>query len=322
MEDTLIRPMLATPGSLPADDGAYAYETKWDGVRVIAYLRSGLTRLFTRNDADVTVAYPELARLGSALPVDAVLDGEIVAFDHGRVSFEALQPRMHLRDARQIERLADRSPVSYQIFDLLELDGRPTTDLAYADRRELLDGLGLPGAQEAHWAVTPYVVGGGAQALAGAVAAKTEGIVAKRLDSRYLPGRRSPSWLKVKNFHTQEVIIGGWRGGQGNRSGTIGSLLLGIPSPAGPLEYVGQVGTGFTRAALDQLWSSLHPRARATSPFSGPIPAREAKDAHWTTPSLVGEVAFAEWTRDGRLRHPSWRGLRPDKAPAEVVREP
>jgi bifunctional non-homologous end joining protein LigD len=310
--------MLVTPGGLPRDDSAWAYETKWDGVRAIAYLRDGGLRLFTRNDADVTAAYPELLPLGQALgPVPAILDGEVVAYDgHGRVSFEALQPRMHLRDAVQIERLAARSPVSYEIFDLLRLGDRSTVDLPYAQRRELLESLNLDGPT---WHTTPSTVGGGAEALAAAVRAHTEGVVAKRLDSRYTPGRRSPAWLKIKNFRTQEVVVGGWTPGQGNRADTIGALLLGVPGPDG-LEYVGQVGTGFTRAALATLQTELGP-AETASPFAGPVPARDAKQARWVRPRLVGEVAFSEWTRDGRLRHPSWRGLRPDKSPGDVVRE-
>ena len=315
--DELVRPMLATPGGLPADDGAYAYETKWDGVRLIAYVRDTSLRLLTRNDADVTAAYPELAPLAAALGgIPAVLDGEVVAFDdHGRVSFEALQPRMHLRDAAQIERLAARSPVRYEIFDLLRLDDKSTMELPYARRRELLESLGLAGPT---FETPPSTVGGGAAALAAAVRQHTEGIVAKRLDSRYTAGRRSPTWLKIKNFRTQEVVIGGWTPGQGNRADLIGALLLGVPGPAG-LEYIGQVGTGFTRAALADLADEL--TDAPTSPFAGPVPARDAKDAHWVAPRVVGEVAFAEWTRDGRLRHPSWRGLRPDKSPGEVVRE-
>jgi bifunctional non-homologous end joining protein LigD len=315
--DDLIRPMLATPGTLPADDAGYAYETKWDGVRAIAYVRDGRVRLFTRNDADVTPAYPELAPLGEALgDVPAVLDGEVVAFDsHGRVSFEALQPRMHLRDAAQIDRLAARSPVRYEIFDLLRLGDRSTMDLPYAQRHDLLEALNLSGPT---WETTSSTVGGGPRALADAVARHTEGIMAKRVDSRYTPGRRSPAWLKIKNFRTQEVVVGGWTAGQGNRADTIGSLLLGVPGPDG-LEYVGQVGTGFTRAALANLSDQLE--GAQASPFVRALPARDAKDARWVRPRLVGEVAFSEWTRDGRLRHPSWRGLRPDKSPAEVVRE-
>ncbi len=317
--DPIIRPMLATLGQLPADDEAWAFETKFDGVRAIAYVHSGSLKLLSRNDADVTAAYPELAGLADAVGgLDAVLDGEIVALDStGRVSFEALQPRMHLRDHRQIQRLANQSPVSYRVFDLLALDGHPTVALPYIQRRELLESLDLNGS---HWQTPPAHRGDGAQALAQAIRDGIEGVVAKRLDSRYLPGRRSPAWVKVKNIRTQEVVVGGWRPGQGARADTIGSLLLGIPVGNG-LQYVGQVGTGFTREALVDLQRQLGSRTRSTSPFVGTLPGREAKDARWVTPRLVGEVAFTEWTRDGRLRHPAWRGLRPDKGPDEVVRE-
>jgi bifunctional non-homologous end joining protein LigD len=316
----LIAPMLAAPGPLPTEDTQFAYEPKWDGVRAVAYIRDNRLLLRTRNGADVTAGYPELAGLADALGgVPAVLDGEIVAYDAaGRVSFGALQPRMHLQDPDQVARLASESPVRYQIFDLMFLDGHSTMDLPYEQRRELLAALNLDGE---HWQTSPFVIGGGAQALADARRDRTEGIVAKRLGSPYLPDRRSGGWVKIKNFRTQEVVIGGWREGQGNRAGTIGSLLLGIPAESG-LDYVGQVGTGFTRETLSGLLESLTGLARKTSPFAEALPTRDAKDAHWVTPRLVGEVAFAEWTRDGRLRHPSWRGLRPDKSAADVAPEP
>jgi bifunctional non-homologous end joining protein LigD len=315
----LIRPMLATLGELPTDDRNYAFETKFDGVRAIAYIHSGRLRLLSRNDADVSAAYPELDGLAAAVgDIEVVLDGEIVALDGaGHISFEALQPRMHLRDRRQIQRMADASPVSYRIFDLLHLDGHATIGLPYTQRRELLQSLELDGP---HWQTPPYQVGGGSKALARSVKEGNEGVVAKRLDSLYTAGRRSPAWVKVKNVRTQEVVVGGWRPGQGARADTIGSLLLGIPGDGG-LVYVGQVGTGFTRDALHELQRQLTGQARATSPFLGPLPGRDVKDAHWVTPAMVGEVAFTEWTRDGRLRHPAWRGIRPDKVPAEVVRE-
>jgi bifunctional non-homologous end joining protein LigD len=156
--------------------------------------------------------------------------------------------------------------------------------------------------------------------LAAAQEQQLEGIVAKRLDSVYEPGRRSKNWIKVKLVNTQEVVLGGWKPGKGRRAGTVGSLLLGIPGPGG-LQYVGHVGTGFTREMLDDLHRRLRALERKTSPFAGELPPRDAKDAHWVTPKLVGEVSFSEWTRDGRLRHPSWRGLRPDKSPGEVIRE-
>jgi bifunctional non-homologous end joining protein LigD len=314
-----LTPMLAAVGELPADDAAYGFEEKWDGLRALAFLIEGTLRLVNRNGVDVTTVYPELAPLAGALGgVDAVLDGEIVATDaDGRVSFETLQHRFHQRDPRVIARLAAANPASYRIFDLLDLDGLDTTALAYAQRRELLEALELDGS---NWQTPPYTRGGGAERLAEAARAGVEGVVAKRLDSPYRVGRRTTDWLKIKNVVAQEVVIGGWRPGAGNRAGTIGSLLLGIPGPDG-LVYVGHVGTGFTRRALDDLLGLLTARARPTSPFASALPAHHARHARWVTPDLVGEVAYAELTREGRLRQASWRGLRPDKRPQDVVVE-
>lgn len=313
-----LAPMLATPGALPPDDAAHGYELKWDGLRAMAYLNRGLT-LRNRNGVDITAIYPELADLGTALGrVGAIVDGEIVAHDQrGAVSFGALQPRMHLRDRAQIATLAAAAPVTYQIFDLLFLDGRDVCPLPYADRRELLAGLRLIADR---WDNPDHQVGGGPKLLARAARDGLEGVMAKRLDSPYQPGRRSPAWLKVKNIRTQEVVVGGWKPGAGARAGTIGSLLLGVPGADG-LDYVGHVGTGFNRESLAQLLKLVTAGGRATSPFAGVLPARDRKDAQWVTPRIVGEVAFTEWTRDGRLRHPAWRGLRSDKRPDQVVRE-
>jgi bifunctional non-homologous end joining protein LigD len=315
----LVRPMLATLGTLPPPetDGEFGYETKWDGVRIVAYLEAGHVRLVTRNDIDVTAAYPEVAGLGAALGGQmAIVDGEVVAYDaQGQVSFEALQSRMHVRDQAQVARLAVRTPVAYCVFDLLHLDRHPTVGLAYRQRRDLLDSLELHGT---HWTTPPYRVGGGRQVLADARHAGLEGVVAKRLDSVYEPGRRSRAWIKVKNTRTQEVVIGGWKEGKGRRGGTIGALLLGIPE-GGTLRYVGQVGTGFTDEALADMRRRVGDAAQETSPFRARDP--DMRGAHWVSPTLVGEVEFTEWTRDGRLRHPSWRGLRWDKRADEVERE-
>jgi bifunctional non-homologous end joining protein LigD len=207
--------------------------------------------------------------------------------------------------------------VVYLVFDVLYLDGRGTTGLPYTDRRELLEGLGLEGPA---WAVPPASFGGGERMVAVSRERGLEGVLAKRADSAYLPGRRSPHWRKVKNVRTQEVVVAGWRPGNGRRAGTIGSLLLGMPGEHG-LEYVGHVGTGFTAAALADVGRTLRPLERKTSPFAVDPPRPDARDAHWVTPKLVGEVMFTEWTADGRLRHPSWRGFRPDKSAEEVRRE-
>jgi bifunctional non-homologous end joining protein LigD len=313
----VIAPMLAVPGHLPTDDHNWAYETKWDGMRAIAIIdRDGL-KLMSRNDRDVSVSFPELAPIAEATGVtQLVLDGEIVALgSDGRPSFGRLQRRMHVSNVGEASELSRSDPVIYIVFDLLYLDNQSALDLPYHERRELLDGLGLA---DARWPVPPYFAGGGPDALQASKELHLEGIVAKRLDSSYRPGQRSPNWRKIKNIRTQEVVIGGWKPGSGNRATTIGSLLLGIPSMTG-LTYVGKVGTGFTMTALESLQRQL--RQSSTSPFENTLTRAEAKDARWVTPSVVGEVAFSDWTDDARLRHPVWRGLRPDKARDDVVIE-
>jgi bifunctional non-homologous end joining protein LigD len=316
----LVRPMLATAGELPVDDDGWAYEFKWDGVRALAYVDGGRLRLVGRNDRECTDTYPELRPMGAALGSrQVILDGEIVALDPGgRPSFEALQHRMHVVDPAKARRMAQQAPVTMLLFDLLHLDGASTLDLPYRQRRRLLDGLGLAGDR---WAVPATHPGPGVDLLTAARATGLEGVVAKRVASPYRPGRRSPDWRKVKVSRTQEVVVGGWSPGKGGRQDTIGALLVGIPAHGG-LDYAGKVGTGFSAATLDDLANRLDPLRRAQTPFSGDIPRADAAGATWVDPVLVGEVRFAEWTKAGRLRHPSWRGLRPDKSPTEVVREP
>jgi bifunctional non-homologous end joining protein LigD len=313
-----LAPMLATPGELPKNDRDWAFEMKWDGVRAIARIDGGRITLISRNDKDMTVSYPELRPLGESVgTTQLLLDGEIVTFDgQGRPSFGKLQQRMNVANASAARRLAQSDPAVLLVFDLLHLDGRSLLDVPYRDRRELLIDLELAGPS---WQTPPAFDGAGAEAFAASREQGLEGVVAKRLDSRYFPGRRSPDWVKVKNFRTQEVVVGGWSPGKGRRAETVGALLLGIPGAEG-LEYVGQVGTGFTEQALADLHSRLTRLARKSPPFVD-VPRADARDANWVTPKLVGEVVFSEWTGDGRLRHPSWRGLRPDKAASDVVRE-
>ena len=313
-----LTPMLASPGTLAdlGDDSRWAFEMKWDGVRALVHADADGVRLMSRNDIDMTVSYPEIA--GSPPPgLRAVLDGEIVSFDEqGRPSFRRLQKRMHVGNAAAARRLAASEPAVLLLFDVLVLDGESLLKQPYTERRSVLESLDLG---DSGWQVPAAFTGSGADALATSQAHELEGVVAKRLTSAYLPGRRSPDWVKVKNVRTQEVVVGGWTPGEGRRQGLIGALLLGIPGPDG-LAYVGKVGTGFTQAMLRDLASDLEPLAADDSPFVE-IPRADARGARWVTPKLVGEVTFAEWTTDGRLRHPSWRGLRPDKTPDQVVPE-
>ena len=317
--DERFLPMLATPGDLPpeTEDAAWGYEFKWDGVRALAYLTGGRLQLRSRKGTDITVRYPELAALPAGLAAhDAVVDGEVVAMDaQGRPDFGALQHRMH-RTGPEVPRLAAEKPVTYLVFDLLALDGEDLLDRPYAERRERLDGL-APGGHR--WAATPWFAGGGAGVQAAGLDNGLEGVVAKRLDSPYRPGVRGPEWVKVKNFRTQSVVVGGWRPGKGRRAGGVGSLLVGVPDDDGRLVYVGHVGTGFSDPALRELESLLTPRR--SPPFDGVLPREVSRDAHWVEPTHVGEVAYAVWTADGRLRHPSWRGLRDDLEPEEVTVE-
>ncbi|MGH9108808.1 MAG: non-homologous end-joining DNA ligase [Acidimicrobiales bacterium] len=312
--------MLATLGSLDALDGndGWSFEMKWDGVRALASIEEDRLRLLSRNDIDMSVAYPEIGPLAEALSGHtAMLDGEIVSFDdRGRPSFRRLQKRMHVTDAAVARRLAQSDPAVLLLFDVLFLDGESLLEQPYMERRHRLEALALAGPA---WKTPPVFDGQGDDALAFSREHELEGVVAKRLTSTYQPGRRSPAWVKIKNVRTQEVVIGGWAPGNGRRAGTIGALLLGVPG-AGGLYYAGKVGTGFTDAMLDGLARDLESLATPESPFVA-VPRPDARDARWVTPLLVGEVAFAEWTGDCRLRHPAWRGLRPDKSPGQVVRE-
>jgi bifunctional non-homologous end joining protein LigD len=225
---------------------------------------------------------------------------------------------MHLRDARRIRRLVADTPVAYLVFDLLYADGTVLLDMPYEQRRAALMQMGLQGQ---HWQVPPAFEGDATAAMEASSQAGLEGVVAKRLSSDYRPGRRSGDWIKVKHQRSQEVVVVGWEQGEGRRAGGIGALVLALHDDGGELRYAGQVGTGFTEAALTELARRLQPLETATSPVQRGLTARDAARVRWVRPQLVGEVAFSEWTRDGRLRHPVWHGLRPDKAPHEVVRE-
>ena len=318
---TELRPMLATTGTLPSDDTGWAYEMKWDGLRAIAFADNGRVRLTSRTTRDITHAYPELSGLAEAVGVDqAIFDGEIVAFGDGAwPDFEALQQRMNISTAAQARVLAPQIPVTYLAFDLLWLDGRPLMDKPYSQRRELLDGLAIDAAR---WQAPPsFATESGADIQAVSRQNNLEGVMAKRLASRYEPGRRTPAWRKIKNVRRQEVVIGGWKPGEGNRSGWIGSLIVGVYDQR-DLVYCGHVGTGFTTQTLRMLNQRLTPLRRKTSPFSDRSPVDDPRSAQWVEPELVADIEFADWTKSGRLRAPAYKGLRNDKDPAEVIREP
>jgi bifunctional non-homologous end joining protein LigD len=308
--------MLASAGDPPAGAG-WAFEFKWDGVRAVTAVAGGRVRAQSRLGNEITAAYPELTGLTELLDGRPVLlDGEVVALDDaGRPDFGTLQHRMHVRTPDPD--LVARIPVSYVVFDLLHLDGVALLREPYDRRRELLEGLGLAGPRVRVPPAAPGV--SGAQLLDVARAHGLEGVVGKRRTSRYEPGRRSPSWVKTALLHTQEVVIGGWTAGEGRRAQTIGALLLGAYDAAGSLRYLGHVGTGFTDAALRSLLGELQGRGQAESPFDEQVPPLEARKARWVRPELVGEVVYRVRTKEGRLRHAAWRGLRADKSPGDAT---
>ena len=311
----LLRPMMAVlQHEQPADDDRWGWELKWDGVRAVAYVEDGTVRLMSRNDKDMAGSYPELSALARMLDRPVILDGEIVTLHEGRPDFGRLQSRMHVQ--RPTADLVESIPVLYYVFDVLQSGRDSLLDQPYTMRREHLDTLGL---DRDPVRTPPWWQGGGDDVLTASVDQGLEGIVGKPLNSRYQPGRRGP-WIKIKNVRHQEVVVAGWTTGEGRRAGTIGSLILGVYDDEG-LRYIGNVGTGFTQPMLHDLAAGLQPLARASSPFDTPVPHQTARSAHWVAPELVGEVVFAEWTGDGILRHPSWRGLRPDKRPHQVHRE-
>jgi bifunctional non-homologous end joining protein LigD len=313
-------PMLATLGTEGelGDAAQWAFEMKWDGIRAIAQVAHGQVRITSRNGVDVTARYPELAVLADAVEGDAVIDGEIVALTKaGRPDFALLQKRMALTKLAEIEAAMPKVPVHFLAFDVLELEGTSLAKEEYTARREVLDSIvrSVDAVQ-----VPPAFEGDIRAAMAMSRKLGLEGVMAKRRTSTYSPGKRVRSWVKLKHHLTQEVVIGAWRPGAGTRAHRVGSLLMGIPDGDGGLRYVGKVGTGFTDRDLDAMTTRFRRLERVTSPFDE-LPAVEAKDAHYLTPTLVGEVEFAEWTPTGKLRHASWRGWRPDKDASEVVSE-
>jgi bifunctional non-homologous end joining protein LigD len=326
-----LEPMLARNGRIPESDGDdWAYEIKWDGIRALGYADHGDWCMLSRRLEDVTQRYPELAPIAEALADHAaILDGEVVALDgEGRPRFQLIQSRMGLSSPAQIKARAAQTPVDYVIFDLLHLDGHCVRDLPYVQRRELLDELGLEGPR---WRVPRYRHGGGSSLLEAASLQGLEGIVAKRCDSPYRPGRRSGEWIKERVWRRQEFVIGGYIPGEGRRSNRVGSLLVGYydrrASELGDggvqtLHFAGGVGSGLTEELIDRLTRELGARERPTSPFDVGAPSGpKARFAVWCEPELVCEVNWTEWTNEGTLRQPAFKAMRDDKDPREVVRE-
>lgn len=300
-------PMLSTEGSVERlPEKQWAFEGKWDGYRVLVEADHGTLAVRSRRGRDVTAEYPQFQAVAADLADHhVILDGEAVALDESGVpSFREMQNRK--RSTR----------VEFWAFDIVFLDGRSLMRAKYADRRRLLEAL----ADQGGLIVPPQIDGDGAAALAYAADKRWEGVVAKKRDSTYQPGRRSAAWVKDKLWNTQEVVIGGWREGNGGRTSGLGALLLGIPTEDG-LQFVGRVGTGFTEKELASLRTILEPLRTDESPFATTLPKQDAKGVTFVRPELVGEVRYSERTGDDRLRQASWRGLRPDKEPDEVAWE-
>lgn len=313
-----MKPMLATTAELPTGTG-WAYEFKWDGVRAICAI-SGRpvggrrARFYARSGAEITAAYPELAPLSDQVS-EAVLDGEVVVLDQaGRPSFTALAERMHVRDPVRAAQLAGRLPVTYMIFDLIELDGIRLAGRPYAERRSALETLAADGLTGPHWLVPPAFPDGPAT-LAAARENQLEGVVAKRLDSVYRPGVRSPEWVKAKVEPTIDLVVGGWRPGVRR----LGALLVGSPRPDGRLVYRGRVGGGIGAAAERTLLAELEPRRVPAPPFVDEVPREDARDTTWVRPELVVEIKYGAVTPDGRLRFPRFLRLRLDRTAQECI---
>jgi len=315
-----LQPMLAEGGHQPFDDPKWRFEPKLDGIRALAFLTTDLTRLITRRGRDVATQYPELHMIHELVDqVNAVMDGEIVAFDEdGKNSFEALQQRMNLANEREIKRIAKQIPVALVAFDLLWLDGRNLTEQPLEERRELLQAVV---EEDERLQLVTFVEGDGRQLVAAARSHGLEGVVAKRHGSKYLSGRRSPDWRKIKLTNTQDCVILGWTPGQGGRAGTFGALLVGAYDD-GMLRWIGQVGTGFTDKMLAKVMELLTPLVTKEPPTDDPD-LKEFKGATFVRPEIVCEVEYLELTKSTKkMRAPSFKGLRTDKAPEDCILEP
>ncbi len=313
-----IHPMLATLVDGPFDDQQWLYEIKWDGYRAIAFLDGGSVRLVSRNQNDLTAAYPELRSIGDHVKArNAIFDGEIVALDEqGRPSFSLMQQRTGIgAGGRRIQRTRDDVPVVYYVFDLLYLDGYNLMPAELEQRKELLASILSPSDLIRF---SDHYVGNGKALFQAATQRELEGIVAKRRSSQYLQ-KRSREWLKIKIVRRQECVIGGYTDPRGSRD-NFGSVVLGLYDDQGRLIHVGHAGSGFTEESHAALWKRLHALEIKRSPFFGKV--ESTRPVHFVKPELVAEIKFTEWTHEGqsggmKMRAPVFEGLRFDKKPEE-----
>jgi bifunctional non-homologous end joining protein LigD len=305
--------MLATKGDhVPAGAG-WIHEVKWDGMRVLVERDAGGLRIYSRNENDVTVSFPELLGLAEVAG-DFVLDGEVVALGEGVPSFGALADRMHVRDAARARRLAETNPVTLIAFDLLRLDGEDLCALPLGERRARLEQLGL---DDVAWQLPPTYADG-QMLLDAAEQQGLEGIVSKRVSSPYRPGQRSRDWLKFPIRPTGSFVIGGFRPEKGTGSGRLGAVLVGQPTAAG-LEFRGRVGSGIAGKAGRMLADVLAPMVTETSPFTEVLPRLDRLETVYVEPVVVVDVQYLRITTDGRLRQPAYRGVRSDLSPADLL---
>jgi bifunctional non-homologous end joining protein LigD len=303
-----IEPMKALAGELPASDDGWAYEVKWDGYRTLAYVVDGRLALQSSNRIDVTAKWPHLAAMAPHVNAEtAIIDGEVVCLDDDGVAhFEWLQK--------------GTVPPVFVAFDVLAVNGHDTTALPFEQRRSLLEQLVEPGET---WRVSELHTGpgAGARVMAATAADGSEGVMAKRLNSVYVPGKRSPNWRKIKHRKRQEFVVGAFLRGSGSREATFGSFAVGYYADD-RFVFCGTVGSGLTQANLDALWKWYKANKIDACPFDPKPPRDVIKEAMWVNPTLVIEVAFGEWTSDGFLRHPVFLGVRDDKNPRQVTIDP
>ncbi len=312
-----VLPMLATKGDPDHIPGAgWTHEVKWDGMRVLVDRTERGLRIWSRNENDVTVSFPELHSLAE-LGEDFLIDGEVVALGEGVPSFGALADRMHVRDANRARRLAEKNPVTLIAFDLLRLDGEDLCAQPLVERRERLVSLGLDTAPErmGAWQVPPSY-DDGKMLLEAAEQQGLEGIVSKRLASPYRPGQRSRDWLKFPIRPTGSYVVGGFRHETGSTH-RLGAVLVGQPTPAG-LEFRGRVGSGIGGKAGPILAEMLMPLVVPDSPFTEVLPRLDLVGTVWVRPELVVDVQYLKLTNDGRLRQPAYRGVRTDLTPSDL----
>lgn len=312
-----MRPMLASAGTAIPRGPQWAHEIKWDGMRILAEVSDGALVLRSRNENDVTTSFPELSALaGPGMPADMLLDGEVVALDDGLPSFSALAERMHVSDARKARSLAVALPVTFMAFDVLRLDGVDLTARPLFERRTVLERIGLAGPN----AQVPPTYDDGEALRTATLEQGLEGVVSKRLSSRYHPGRRSPDWLKFPNRASRSVVVGGWRPETGSTH-RLGAVLVGTPTSRG-LGYLGRVGSGLAGKEQDRVLGALQGLDVDTSPFSDEVPRMDAQGARWVRPEVVIEVQSLGLSAGGKLRQPAYRGLRPDLSPDDLSEQP